>query len=206
MTIRLAALSALLSLPLLAWPCAAGEPPTPSDCEEGLQFEAEGGKAIRIGLTGSPEAGVYASEDAVSVLSQSPGGEFRIVFSSGALKAIADINKYRTDFFAKNRLAKGQEMTPNCLGTLRFNAKKGRLGGAYRPRKARGFELWHFDFNLKGETALVSVAPGKGDPPIIYVDEELKDGGRSDGLAILPFDFHKILVPKISAEPVPKSR
>jgi len=187
-----AALPAVLFVSLAAWP-AAGEdkgpgPEPPPDCVDTLRFEAEGGKVIRIGLTGSAEAGVCASEEAVSALFQSPGGEFRILFSSGALKTIAEINKYRTDFFAKNRRTKGQALTPNCMATLRFDAKNGTLEGAYKPRKAGGFEIWRFHFNSKGKAGLVRVNPVNGDPPEIYIVEDYRDGLRSDWLRILPFD------------------
>lgn len=206
--------AALLSLLLLPGFSAAAVPARPSrgllspespECVESLQFDTVEGRAILTGLTGSFDAGVYATEEEVTVLARSPGGEFRVVFSSGALKAIADINKHRTEFFAKNRRMKGEEMTPNCLGTLRFNAKRGRLEGVYKPRKARGFEIWEFDFNLKGETEKVTISPGKGDPPMIHVLEDLKDGHYGDGLSIEPFAFHVTLAaPKPELERAPR--
>lgn len=86
----------LLFLPCLSAasvPARAGRgpmPPESPECVQSLQFEAEDGKSILTGLTGSFDAGVYAAEDAVYVRAQSSGGEFQVVFASGALKAIKD--------------------------------------------------------------------------------------------------------------------
>jgi hypothetical protein len=169
--------------------------PEEAACQEALQFQDVDGNTIRIAPAG-PAPFSLENDRILAAKFQSPNGGFDVLFSTGALRTLARINRHRSETFAQARHAKVEDLQVNCLSTLRFSQPLGTLDGLFKPfKEKKAWAHYQIKLNPDSKTSRVVLSALDSENPSLIVEKQRADGSTAERLIVYPFDYEPLKPP-----------